>query len=181
MRILKKILFSAFAIFLCVQSLLRSAPENYSILESFVVSFLLCLFVTGIFAFPGFVFQTHRILGAKFYTLKNPKNLKRIYKLLGVKYFRNILMLLFWGIRKNRKKFFSGTRKGLYNFIYQTKQAEFGHLGSFFVIFILSLILVSKGHVLLFIFILLINILGNLYPVILQRFHRVRIGKITEF
>lgn len=65
--------------------------------------------------------------------------------------------------------------------MFQTKQSEFGHLGAFVVIVILSVILLVHGYIFLVVMVTLINILGNVYPVILQRFHRMRIEKITKY
>ena len=181
---LKKILFPLFSLFLIyrsielVRKLNSSNPNDYSNLEVLSISFLLTLFITGIFAFPGFAYATSRILPDSFYKIKNPKVLNRIYKILGVKYFTAFLLFAFWGRTKNRKKYFDGTRKGLQNFIYQTKQSEFGHLGAFLVILVISIFLLGHGYFYLSIIISLINILGNLYPIILQRYHRMRIEKL---
>ena len=92
-----------------------------------------------------------------------------------------MLLFAFWGQKTNRRKYFNGTKTGLKNFIFQTKQSEFGHLGAFVVIVILSVILLVHGYVFLVIIVTLINIIGNVYPVILQRSHRMRIEKITKY
>jgi len=102
----------------------------------------------------------------------------KLYKALGVKYFKEFLMLVFWGSKKNRTKYFNGTRDGMQNFIYQTKQSEFGHLCSLIAIDIVSLILLLHGYYLLTVLVIIINIIANLYPIILQRHHRYRILKI---
>ena len=65
--------------------------------------------------------------------------------------------------------------------MFQTKQSEFGHLGAFVVIIISSVILLVYGYIFLVIIMTLINILGNVYPVVLQRSHRMRIEKITKY
>jgi glycosyl-4,4'-diaponeurosporenoate acyltransferase len=186
MKIIKKILFPFFSAFLLyksyelIKTLMASLPSNFSIIEIIFISFLICLFITGVFAFIGFAYPTNKILSLKYYKLKNPKNLVRIYKILKVDYFNKILLILFWGRRKNRLKYFNGTRSGIDNFIYQSKQSEFGHLGAFVLVLITSIIISLKGHIIMAIIINLINIIGNLYPIILQRHHRVRIDKLTK-
>jgi hypothetical protein len=89
-----------------------------------------------------------------------------------------MLLLTFWGTKKNRKTFFNGTKTGIENFIHMTKQSEFGHLGAFIVLFILSIILLIQKHHLLVSVLTIINVIGNFYPIVLQRFHRMRIARV---
>ncbi len=176
-----------FSLFLCYRSielirgLVSSDPNEYGNKEVLIISFLLSLFITGIFAFIGFAYPSSRILSDSYYEIKRPKALKSISKVLGIKYFRLLLLFAFWGRKTNRKKYFNGTKKGLKNFVFQTKQSEFGHLGAFVIIIILSIILLIHGYFFLVVVTTLINILGNAYPVILQRSHRMRIEKITKY
>ncbi len=157
-----------------------SEANEYSTKEVLIISFLLTLFITGVFAFIGFAYPSSRILPDKYYEIRNPQVLNSISTLLGVKYFRFLLLFAFWGRGKNRKKYFNGTKKGLTNFTLQTKQSEFGHVGAFVVTLILSIILLVNGYVFLVLIVTLINVIGNLYPVILQRSHRSRIARITK-
>jgi len=183
--LLKKILFPLFSVFLfyrtidLMNSLLSSDPNDFGFSESLVVAFLLPLFITGVFAFPGFAYATSRLMGPKYFKLKYPEKLMRIYNIFGVKYFRVFLLIVFWGRGKNREKYFNGTRKGLQNFVYQSKQSEFGHLCAFVSILFVSIVLLIHGYFILIVMVTVINIFGNLYPIILQRFHRIRIDKIV--
>ena len=187
MKNLKRIIFPILSLFLFYRTIelisyLNSNSSNeFSILEIVTISFLLTLFITGIFAFIGFAYPTNRILPESYYKIKNPKLVEYLYKILGLKYFRVILLITFWGKKKNRKKYFNGTKKGLINFIYQTKQSEFGHLGAFFLILICSIILLFNRLYFIVLIMTLLNIIGNVYPIILQRFHRIRIEKITNY
>jgi hypothetical protein len=164
-----------------MRSLILSEPNEYSNIEVLIISFLLTIFITGVFAFIGFAYPSSNILSDRYYEIKNPKVLNYISKVLGIKYFRFLLLIAFWGRKNNRIKYFNGTKKGLRNFIFQTKQSEFGHFGAFVVIIISSIILLVYGYTFLVIIITLINILGNVYPIILQRIHRMRIEKITKY
>ena len=159
--------------------LIQNSVEN-SAFESLILALLINLFVTGIFAFPGFVYQTNKIFPGKYYLIQNEKRLSIIYKILKVDVFRKALLLLFWGHKKNSKKYFDGTRAGLDNFIYQSKQSEFGHLNAYVLITLISTALLFKEHFLLVAFTMFINTIGNLYPVVLQRYHRFRIQKIAR-
>lgn len=150
-------------------------------MDTFIISFLLTLFITGIFAITGFAYPTSSLLTKNYYFIKNPDKLVKLYKLMGVHYFKVLLLLVFWGSKKNRTKYFNGHRNGVQNFIYQTKQSEFGHLCAFIAIIIVSIILVLHSYYLLVALTTVINIIANLYPIILQRHHRYRILKIKGY
>lgn len=186
MNNLKKILFPFFSIFLTFQSyellrnLMASNPEDILLVESLKISFLFTLFVTGVFAFTGFAYSTYKVLPNSYYKIRNENALNTAHKILGVDYFKRILLFVFWGRKKNRKKYFDGTKKGLRNFDFQTRQSEFGHLGAFVIIFVSSFVLLINGYILIFSIIFFINIIGNLYPIILQRTHRLKIERKTK-
>jgi hypothetical protein len=181
----KKITFSIFSLALIylsvklVMVLLSPIPANYNYTAVFINSFLVNLYITGVFAFPGFVFATSRLIGTRYYKLHNPKILTKVYSFLGVDLFRRILLVVYWGRKRNRKKYFTGTRAGIKKFLYESKQSEFGHLGAFVFITIVSIAVLLERYILLSLVIMLINIIGNYYPILLQRYHRIRIEKIT--
>ena len=184
MKVAKKILLPVFSLFLIYRSvelmrqLMHSDPADFTFSESLFIAFLLALYITGVFAFPGFAYPTSRVLPERYYALKNPPKLEWLYDFLGVKYFNVLLLFAYWGRKKNRRKYFDGTRKGFPNFIYQSRQSEFGHLGALVSIGFLSMVLLVKGYIVLFLIMTLINVIGNLYPVILQRYPRIRIEKL---
>ncbi len=178
---MKKLLLplaSAFLVYQLYQllwALWNNPREDFHMAMDLFFAFLIALFGTGIFAFVGFAFPTSRLIGSSYYRLKNTKRLQFWYRTLGVLYFKKLLMLFFWGSKKNRKKYFNGTRTGIENFIYQTHQSEFGHLGALVLVFIANVFTLLKGHYAISIFLFVINIVGNLYPILLQRHHRIRL------
>ncbi len=183
---LKKILFPLLSLFLVYRSidllgmLLSANASEYTLFEHFLLAFLLSAFITGVFAVAGFAYPSNRLLPPAYYNINNPERLKTYYKLFGINYFRKTLLIFFWGHKKNRKKYFDGTRNGLQNFIYQSKQSEFGHLLSFLFIVSASIILLFYNYPVLVAFLTLINFIGNLFPVILQRYHRMRIAQLES-
>lgn len=180
----KKLLLSLASIFLAYRSLELfrfleiTNPIQFSWLGVLTFSFALNLFVTGVFALLGFAFLTNRILPNSYYRIKNSENLAFIYQVLGVEYFKIFLLKFFWGKEKNRKKYFNGNKGGIDNFDTQTRQSEFGHLAAFITIEILAFYLLMKGYILVFLVSTLINVIGNLYPIILQRHHRIQIERL---
>lgn len=146
----------------------------------FLIAYGISLFGTGIFAFVGFAYPTSKLIGTSYYRLKNTKSLLFWYNALGVKYFRKLLMLFFWGSEKNRKKYFNGTRAGIQNFVYQTHQSEFGHLAALVLLLFTNAYTLYLEHYAISIFLFVINLIGNLYPIILQRHHRIRLEKFLQ-
>jgi len=182
----KKILFPLFAIFLAFRSyeiiktfwVFESSGLEFSI--KVLLSVLLNLFITGIFAFMGFAYKTNRLLPEDYYRVKNPKLILKLSKLLKLAYFKKFLLIVFWGKRKNRKTYFDGTISGLENFDFQTRQSEFGHLASLIFIQIVVLLMLIKGHYTMVVLTTTINFIANFYPVLLQRNHRIRISRIRN-
>lgn len=139
------------------------------------IGWILNLFITGIFAFAGFAFPTQKLLPQSYYEINNPKGLKKIFKSLKVGWFRTALLATLWKSKKQRGKFFDGTKSGISNLEEQSKISEFGHLIPLILICTLTVYLLFIGSIKLALTTLLFNLVGNLYPVILQRHHRMRI------
>lgn len=183
MQIVRKVLFLAFSGFLAWQSagLLSGLPQLVDAAwgEMLFVAWLINLFITGVFAFPSFAFTDFfRLLPNTYYRIKRPEQLRRAYRMLGVHQFRRLLLFFFWGQERNRKRFFDGTRSGLQQMDNQSKNAECGHLLPFFVITCATVYMFILAHWTLGWLTLAINIIGNAYPVLLQRHHRIRLQKL---
>lgn len=181
---IKKVLLSFATLFLIWQSYrLLSTVETWDIRSWGVmifVAWIINLFITGVFAFSGFAFATHRLLPRTYYTIRNPKGLERVYNTLKVDVFRKLLLATLWRSRKQQKGYFDGKRKGISHFIEQSMKSEFGHLFPFVILCCVSIYLIVVQQTDLGILTLLINVVGNLYPVILQRHHRKRIERLKR-
>ena len=180
----KKVAFVGIAVFLVERSLgimeflLRTNTGQLGQAETILIALFLNLCITGVFAFPGFVFPTSSLLGEWYYAIRWPGALGRLYSVLGVSYFRSLLMFFFWGMRRNRRKYFDGTRSGLDNLTFQARQSEFGHLMAFLFILAACAVLAWHSHWTVVAWASLVNVIGNLYPVILQRHHRYRVDRL---
>lgn len=175
----KKFFFALGIIFLVYQSY-----KTLSIIHEFdsdswglitFMGWLINMFITGIFAFSVFGFPAERLLPKSYYLIKQPKKLKRIYKKLKVELFRKFLLATLWKSPKQRDKYFNGKVDGIENLEIQSMKSEFGHLIPLIIIIFVSIYLLAIGQWKLAIPTMIFNILGNLYPVILQRHHRMRI------
>ena len=154
------------------------SPEAFSLGAVIGLAMAFNLLITGVFAFAGFVFPTHKLLPGSYYQIKNVEALNTVYKWLGVVYFKYFLLMTFYR-KADNKKYFSGTKAGIIHFDYNTKQSEFGHLMAFIIIVVLSVIPLYTGHQQVFIWIHAINIVFNFYPIILQRKHRMAIQRLV--
>lgn len=182
----KKILFPFIAIFLAYRSyeLLKTLwflePDALHWSVKIISAILINLFITGVFAFVGFAYKTNRLLTERYYHVKNPKTLNKFAKLLNIELFKKFLLVLIWGKDKYRKRYFDGTQHGLENLDFQTRQSEFGHLGAFICILVAIIPLILQKHYFITIVTVLLNVIVNLYPVILQRVHRIKIKRIRS-
>ena len=147
---------------------------------SIFIAWIANMFVTGIFAFSGFAFPTQKLLPPSYYQIHNPTSLKNIYKLLKVDVFRKMLLATFWKSKSQRKKHFDGKKSGIQNLETQSMKSEFGHLIPFLILNFVSIYVIAVGSIRLGVLTLCLNLIGNLYPIILQRHHRMRIEKIRK-
>lgn len=186
MDLLKKLLSLLFAAFLAYRSVALLKTLNVmvdnppGIIGAILIGAVMNIYVTGVFAIPGFFFPSNKLLGSSYYAIKNPASLKNLYNKLGVEKFRELLIRFIWGKENNRKKYFDGTRTGFENFIYQSKQSEFGHLLPFIILVLISIWLLWKAYFLIALVTSIINVIFNFYPIVLQRFHRIRIEKVMK-
>jgi len=180
----KKIIYSLIALFLAYQAIsLISKIDNFNIKSSLLLLLLAVFFnliVTGIFAFTVFVFPTQKLLPESYYTIKNPKRLKRTIKNLKIEYFRTFLLATVWRNKNKQKRYFSGNRDGFKNLKVQSKKSEFGHLIPLIILTLLSFYFMFNNKLLLGFFTLIINIVFNFYPIPLQRHHRMRISILEK-
>jgi len=155
-------------------------PSEFNLWIKLLLSFLLNLFITGIFAFIGFAYKTNQLLPENYYRVKNKKLINKSSKFLKIEYFKKFLLILFWGKKKNRQKYFDGTKSGLENLDYQTRQSEFGHLTALVIIQLSVIMMLVQGHYLIAFLTTTINFISNFYPVLLQRKHRIQIERIRN-
>lgn len=146
----------------------------------FFLAWIINMIVTGVFAITGFAHPTQKLLPESYYHVHKPKRLKYIYKLLRVDLFRKFLLATVWREKKQRQKYFNGKRSGFSTLEEQSMKSEFGHLMPFIILNAIALYLIAIGMVTLGVFTIIWNLLGNFYPIILQRHHRMRLQFIKQ-
>ena len=181
---LRRILSAAVGLFLFWQSFifLTEKMDGVTTENTVLLAFIawsLNMFITGAFAIPGFVWPTQRLLPAAYYRIRNPRGMALIYHRLGGELFRRVLLVTLWRKAAQRKQYFNGRSDGLDHFAEQSTKAEFGHLIPF-VLLLLAAVHVGWNYEKweLAALILGFNILGNFYPILLQRYHRCRLEQL---
>lgn len=181
---LKKISFITLSLFLIWQSYKLVGHLGQVSINSFLLTIFLAwiinMFITGIFAFPGFVLPTQNLLPEAYYQIHSPNVLKAWFDRLGVKTFRKILLATLWRNQEQRKGYFNGRKKGMDQLWTKSKKSEFGHLLPFIILNGVAIFFLFREHYLLAIATASINFLGNFYPILLQRHHRMRLTKLRK-
>lgn len=172
--------FLSFRTYELMHLLTSVEPSTWSGLAHVGWAAMLNLFATGIWAFPGFVWPTHQLLPQSYYHIHHPTALRACYNWLGVALFQKALLWFFWGKPQHRKRYFNGTRSGLAAFEYHTKQSEFGHLGAWLLLMYCTALLAAHGPWTMAAWTMGINVILNLYPLILQRYHRLNLTPLIH-
>jgi len=180
----KRVLFVLMSLFLTAQSykICMATFDSYDSAWQWDIAagFILNLFVTGIFAFAVFSLPVERLLPESYYQIKKPKKLNKFGKNTGIEVFRKFLLATVWRDKEKQKGYFDGTVAGLDVFDVNTKKSEFGHIFPFIILSIIVAVLCFYGKWLMVFSTMIINIIFNFYPVILQRMHRVRTARMRK-
>ncbi|WP_157974398.1 hypothetical protein [Lewinella sp. IMCC34183] len=178
----KKLLLTVASVFLLWQSLkltgslLHLRPDG--VLGLLFLAWVINMFITGVVAFAGFAWPTQRLLPETYYHIHRPARLMRVYRLLGVGLFRRMLLATLWSSAAQRARYFDGRRGGMNRLDVQSRKSEFGHLLPLIAITGVAGYLLLHGRYRLAILTLIVNVAGNFYPILLQRYHRLRIARL---
>jgi hypothetical protein len=103
----------------------------------------------------------------------------RLYVRAGIQTFRNLLVVTRIDAC-NRLVRFSGHRTGLQDLARGTRQAEAEHLVSFLVVLLAFVYTFTRGWFEVAFWLAVVNVLANVYPVMLQRHNRARIEAVLR-
>ena len=138
------------------------------------------IIILGAFAFVGFAWPTYKLLPEGYYKISKPDRFQEMGRKIGLTLFQKFLLLTFWKDKKQRKRYFDGSRSGIKHWVIESKRSEFGHLIPFAIITGLSIWSLVLGFWIMVFVNMLLNIFINLYPVLLQRMHRARLSRIID-
>jgi hypothetical protein len=101
----------------------------------------------------------------------------KIYESIGINIYRKLLVWTGWEKLRKKSDPIEKNTNTLINMHYRTKQSELGHIIIFIVVLGLIVFVEFKFVILKSLWLLTLNILINLYPILLQRYNRPRIER----
>jgi hypothetical protein len=138
----------------------------------FPLTFLL-YFGTMAYGFFYFhAFPTHRI-SPSYYRKKKIESLE-FYKTLGVEFFRNRLINSPFK-KLNQRVYLKGRKDYIAVFLEETKRSETSHLIGLLIGLFFHLVFILNNAVIAFSCSVFFNLVMNFYPILLQRFNRIKI------
>lgn len=114
---------------------------------------------------------------ASYYNEKQWERKGKIYERFGINIFRNLLVLIGWEKIIRKANPIEKNTTALTNLQYQTKKSEFDHLIILFITLGFNVFVAFKFGVAKSLWLLLLNVLLHVYPIILQRYNRPRIER----
>jgi hypothetical protein len=116
-------------------------------------------------------------LTSSYYNEKGWERRGKIYEYLGINFFRKLLVWTGWERLNKKSNPIEKNTNALINLHYQTKKSELGHVIILLIVLGFNVFVVFKFGVLKSLWLLILNVLLNLYPIFLQRYNRPRIER----
>lgn len=121
-------------------------------------------------------------------TLKSPLNAPyfnekvweykgKIYESLGINFYRKLLVWVGWEKLNKKSNPIEKNTKALMHLHYQTKQSELGHIVILLIVLGFNIFVAFQFGIIKSLSLLILNVLFNLYPILLQRYNRPRIAR----
>jgi hypothetical protein len=116
-------------------------------------------------------------LTSPYYQEKTWEKKGKIYEYLGINLFRKILVWVGWERLNKKSNPIEKDTQTLLQLHYRTKQSELGHIIIFIIVLGFNILVAFKYGFSKSMCLLALNILLNLYPILLQRYNRPRIER----
>jgi hypothetical protein len=173
MQSLRKTLLLILIILFTIGSLyaLVKYSKVYSMAFAWALNFLLMIFV---------LFFTETLkspLTSSYYNEKAWEQRGKVYERFGVNFFRKLLVWIGWEKLNKKAKPVQKNTEALTHLYYETKKSEINHLIILFIVLGFNVFVAIQFGVLKSLWLLLLNVLLNLYPILLQRYNRPRIER----
>ena len=143
----------------------------HSFLFAWVLNFMLMM---------GVLFFTHTFklpLASTYYDSKKWEADGKIYKWFGIHGFRKVLVWVGWEKLNKASNPVKKSLDALKHLEYTTRQSEFGHLIIFFIVLVPTLFVAFYYGFKQSLWLLMLNVILNAYPVGVQRYNRPRLQK----
>lgn len=116
-------------------------------------------------------------LASRYYKEKPWEQGGKIYLSLGINLFRKLLVWIGWEKLNKKSNPVDKNIDALMHLLYRTKQSELGHLIILIIVFGFNVFVAFKFGIGKSLWLLILNIVFNLYPILLQRYNRPRIER----
>jgi len=119
-------------------------------------------------------------LASPYYNEKDWELKGKLYEFLGIHFFRKLLVWFGWEKLNKKSNPVEKNTDALIHLQYRTKQSELGHLIILVIVLGFSIFVAFKFGIIESLWLLLLNILLNLYPIFLQRYNRPRLERAIK-
>lgn len=116
-------------------------------------------------------------LSAAYYNVKPWERRGKVYERFGINFYRKLLVWTGWEKLNKKNAPVEKSTGALVHLLHQTKKSELGHLIIFAIVSGFTVFVAVKSGVAQSVWLFVLNILLNLYPVLLQRYNRPRIER----
>ena len=170
---MKKILILSFIILVTIA--LTYALILYIGMQGFLFAWMLNLMLMMC------VFQFTETLKSSFtstyYTEKSWEKNGKIYETLGINLFRKLLVVIGWERLNKKANPIEKKTTALIHLEYRTKQSELGHIIILCIVSVFTIFVAFQFGISETIWLVILNILLNIYPILLQRYNRPRLKR----
>lgn len=142
-----------------------------SLAFAWALNFLLMMFV------QAFTETMKSPLTSGYYNARSWEQQGKIYENLGINIFRKLLVWVGWEKLTRKSNPVGKNTDALMQLSYGTKKSELGHLIIFWIVLGFTIVVAARFGVAKSLWLFILNILLNVYPVFLQRFNRPRIER----
>lgn len=116
-------------------------------------------------------------LTSRYYNEKPWEHGGKIYQSLGINFYRKLLVWIGWEKLNKKSAPVEKNAKALMHLHYRTKQSELGHVIILIIVLGFNVFVAIKFGILKSMWLFILNVLFNLYPILLQRYNRPRIER----
>jgi|SRR5690554_4251791 len=141
-------------------------------LSSFVFAWILNFMLMVLVLYLTQTFKPR--LASSYYHSKKWESTGKFYRSLGVQAFRKLLVWIGWEKLNKASNPVKKNLEALKHLEYGTRQSEFGHLIIFFTVLALTVFVGWQYGVQQTLWLLILNVVLNAYPILVQRYNRPR-------
>lgn len=116
-------------------------------------------------------------LSSAYYAPREWERKGNVYEYVGIHLFRRLLVIIGWEKLNKKSNPIEKNARTLEHNLLRTKKSELGHLIIFLIVVGISMLVITKGGLRDAMWLIIFNIVLNLYPVLLQRYNRPRIER----